>query len=281
MAMSLDALLHLLHDDYQAMNPQARQVYALLRDRGEAVVNDHIALRGIAGPHLGIAVLAAPFTALGYAERGSYVFAEKKLRALHFEHAEPGRPRVFISELLLDELPDPCPSLLRRLVEQIPAGWTASPEFLIRGRPWQVSQADHEILRQHSEYAAWVAAWGVRVNHFTVSVNHLRSFAGLAGLNTFLQAHDIPLNDAGGLIKGRREDLLQQSSTRAGMAPVSFTDGVAAIPACYVEFAQRFTDAQGRLFSGFIADNANRIFESTDARVPPAAVPPGTLRGTG
>ena len=98
--------------------------------------------------------------------------------------------------------------------------------------------------------------------------------------NTFLLAQGIPLNDAGGLIKGRREDLLQQSSTRAGIRPVAFSDGESAIPACYVEFAQRFADAQGRLFSGFLADNADRIFESTDARVPPGSAATGRPRGT-
>ena len=56
MATALDDLLAQLHADYLAMNPQAQQVYALLEARGEAVVNDHIALRGIAGPQLGIAV---------------------------------------------------------------------------------------------------------------------------------------------------------------------------------------------------------------------------------
>jgi Domain of unknown function (DUF1338) len=267
-ADALDRLLATLHGDYLAMNPQARQVHALLEQRGERIVNDHIALRGLSGSGLDLAALAAPFTALGYVRCGDYAFAEKKLRALHFEHPQADRPRIFISELLIDQLSAPCQDILRRLLAQVPASWTSDAGFLIRGRPWQVSRAEYETLREASEYAAWVAAWGVRVNHFTVSVNHLHSFADLAALNQFLQAQGIALNDAGGLIKGRREDFLQQSSTCAGSVAVAFSDGTLEIPACYVEFAQRFPDAQGRLFSGFIADNANRIFESTDARRP-------------
>ena len=49
-----------------------------------------------------------------------------------------------------------------------------------------------------------------------------------------------------------------------------FSDGTRTIPACYVEFALRHPDADGALFGGFIADSADRIFESTDRRRPSA-----------
>jgi hypothetical protein len=72
------------------------------------------------------------------------------------------------------------------------------------------------------------------------------------------------LNSSGGEVKGSREQLLKQSSTMAEIVPVEFVEGVREVPACYYEFAERFRDAGGALFSGFIAGSADKIFESTD-----------------
>jgi hypothetical protein len=47
---------------------------------------------------------------------------------------------------------------------------------------------------------------------------------------------------------------------------VSFSEGIFTIPGCYYEFARRYPDADGKLFSGFIAGSADKIFESTDYR---------------
>jgi hypothetical protein len=60
--------------------------------------------------------------------------------------------------------------------------------------------------------------------------------------------------------------LLEQSSTLASRVRVEFSDGTREIPGCYYEFARRYPDATGRLFSAFLAPNADKIFESTDRR---------------
>lgn len=72
------------------------------------------------------------------------------------------------------------------------------------------------------------------------------------------------MNDSGGEIKGTPQQLLEQSSTRAGKLPVHFEEGIHEIPACYYEFARRYPDQDGRMYSGFIAKSADKIFESTD-----------------
>jgi hypothetical protein len=43
-----------------------------------------------------------------------------------------------------------------------------------------------------------------------------------------------------------------------------FTEGEFDIPGCYYEFARRYPDADGKLYSGFIAKSADKIFESTN-----------------
>ena len=90
---------------------------------------------------------------------------------------------------------------------------------------------------------------------------------------------NIPLNDSGGLIKGTRAELLEQSSTIANVAWHRFPDGTTeTIPYAYFEFAFRHLrpetqrgaqeppgpPAYGDYYHGFIAASADRIFESTD-----------------
>ena len=134
------------------------------------------------------------------------------------------------------------------------------------GRPWQVTLADHRALLAESEYAAWVAAFGFRVNHFTVDVNRLRTFGSIEDVNAFLRAQGFRLNEAGGAVKGTRADRLEQSSTLADETDVDFTDGRARIPSCYYEFARRYPMDDGALFQGFVPASADKIFESTDVR---------------
>ncbi|MCK5029211.1 MAG: DUF1338 family protein, partial [Bacteroidales bacterium] len=58
--------------------------------------------------------------------------------------------------------------------------------------------------------------------------------------------------------------LLQQSSIMANHINVEFSDGSYSIPGCYYEFTQRFPNGKGGLYSGFIAQSADKIFESTN-----------------
>jgi hypothetical protein len=44
----------------------------------------------------------------------------------------------------------------------------------------------------------------------------------------------------------------------------NFVEGTFEIPSCYYEFALRYPDTDGKLYSGFIAKSADKIFESTD-----------------
>ena len=58
--------------------------------------------------------------------------------------------------------------------------------------------------------------------------------------------------------------LLEQSSTMADKVVVSFTDGDAEIPSCFYEFARRYPMENGKLYTGFVAASADKIFESTN-----------------
>jgi hypothetical protein len=72
------------------------------------------------------------------------------------------------------------------------------------------------------------------------------------------------LNDSGGEIQGSPEALLEQSSVKAEMIPVQFTEGIFDTTGCYYEFARRYRDSQGEMYNGFISKSADKLFDSTN-----------------
>jgi hypothetical protein len=261
--VTVDELLEALWRDYVAITPQAARVHALLAARGETIVNDHVALRtvGVAIEHL-----AAPFERLGWQRRDRYRFDDKHLIAHYWQHAEPALPKIFISGLCVDELPGFAQELIAGLVAQLPPGFAQRPDLPWAGRPWRITHADYLRLLEVSEYAAWVAAFGFRVNHFTVDVGRLTTIGSIAEINQLLVDAGFALNTAGGAIKGSPAERLEQSSTRAEEIEVGFADTAARIPSCYYEFARRYPLPTGELFQGFVPTSADKIFESTDVK---------------
>ncbi|HCL12507.1 MAG TPA: DUF1338 domain-containing protein, partial [Alteromonas sp.] len=58
------------------------------------------------------------FLALGYEAKGDYDFKAKKVTAQHFEHPDPTVPKVFISELRVNEFSTETQRIIHALVEQ-------------------------------------------------------------------------------------------------------------------------------------------------------------------
>ena len=260
---NLDTLFDNLWQDYIKITPSAHKIHALLGQHGD-ISNDHIALRTFNLEKVNLAKIAQHFIDLGYEEKGQYNFEQKKLKAKHFEHPAGNRPKVFISELLVEEFSENLQSIVRDMVAKIDADAVNSNDFIYSGTHWQVSGEQYDALLAESEYAAWMSAWGFRVNHFTVSVNHLNTLTELALVNDTLKEAGFTLNTSGGEIKGGKDVCLAQSSTMADKAIVAFSDGDREIPSCFYEFAQRYEMANGELYQGFVAASADKIFESTN-----------------
>lgn len=260
--MSLEKLFKNIWNQYSVLNPEAKRIHALLEERGEKVLNDHVAYRSVNLPGFGIDALVKPFLEKGYQNCGEYHFEAKKLYAIHLEHEDVSLPKIFISELLLEKLSARTQDIYRELTKDVklPKG----DSLLTSGRPWKLNFETYQELSKESEYAGWLAAFGYCANHFTVNVNELTSFQNLEGLNQFLEAEGYKLNQSGGKIKGSREVFLEQSSTMASYLDVDFEDGKQSIPSCYYEFAKRYPLESGELYQGFVAGSADKIFESTN-----------------
>lgn len=264
--MKLDYIFGKLWEAYSSQNPAVQQVYDLFVSEGERVVNDHIAFRTFDDPRIGIDALAKPFLENDYVEKGTYHFEEKKLFAKHFEHkTNPEAPRVFISELLTKHFSDFLQNTIKRIVNQVPAYLLNSEDLINSGRTWEKPSFEiYNKLKEESEYAAWVYVFGFCANHFTVSVNYLKKHNSVEKVNSLLKSNGFLINDAGGEIKGTPQELLEQSSIKAGIVGTDFTEGSFEIPGCYYEFARRYPDEKGNIYSGFIAKSADKIFESTN-----------------
>lgn len=264
--MNYEEVINIFWKDYIKTTPSAGKIHGLLELKGERISNDHIAFRTINHPSINVDQMAKVFLACGFEEKGEYHFEAKKLYAKHFQHPDPKAPKIFISELLLEEFSEELQAVITAKIDEIPQGLIATDSVIYSGRPWgTISHATYLKLRAESEYAAWMYVYGFRANHFTINVNQLTAIESLEEMNDFLEAQGFPMNISGGIIKGAPDELLEQSSILADKQPIEFAEGTFEIPSCYYEFARRYRDGSGVLFQGFIAKSADKIFESTDA----------------
>jgi hypothetical protein len=264
--MNYKDIFNRLWKDYSMQNPSSQKICNLFIESGEEIQNDHIAFRTYNDPRIDLSVVAKIFLKNGYIEKGEYIFKEKHLLARHFEHStEKEAPRVFISQLILENFSSFLQDTVKNEIDKVPLQVLNSDDLIFTGSLFKnPSYEIYKKLRIESEYAAWLYVFGFRANHFTISINALKKYNTIEKVNEFVKSNGFSLNKVGGEIKGNSDELLRQSSTLADKVKIKFKEGIRVIPSCYYEFAQRYPDKDGNLYSGFIAKSADRIFESTN-----------------
>lgn len=287
---NLDKILAELIESYSKRVPHVQKIIEdMLKEKiissKDEIENDHIAFRTIAVPHLGIASLEKIFLHYGYTKKDSFVFKKKKLKAYWYAPPENHYPRVFISELCVDQLSPKNQEILNFYTNKISSDPVeaidlddseAVVEFFHK-RPWATPTWQHySQLLEENEFAAWVLYSACHLNHFTLTVhNHVEPYETIENFNFFLDKYGYKLNSAGGKIKISKDKKLLQSSTVAQTMEGVFADGDKhRIASSYVEFAERRVLDSFEHYStkdirrehrrdGFEADNADAIFEST------------------
>lgn len=295
---TLDAVLGGLMRRYSERVPDVQGIIRAMLDEGviaslEAIENDHIAFRTMGVPSLGLASFEKIFRHYGYERRDRYDFAEKKLTAYWYSPprvdspagTNGNLPRIFASELRVDELSEQAQAIIHRYTDTVTSDPVdaldlddadAVDQFLHQPLWTTPTRTDYQTLLAESEYAAWVIYNRYYLNHFTISVHNLKP-----GYNTidefvaFLQRRGFRLNSAGGIIKVSPDGGLRQASTVAQLIDAEFAGGdTYRIAGSYVEFAERRVLPQfanlpagqiGRQHrrEGFETGNADKIFEST------------------
>jgi hypothetical protein len=291
---TLAAVLVGLFDNYRAHVPDVDAIIAAMVRNGlipgaDAIENDHIAFRTLGARHLGLASLEKVFLHYGYERRDRYEFPQKRVWAHWYAPPLDRFPRIFISELRVEDLSAEARAIVHRYtdvvqadpVERVDLDEAAAVLRFLHAALWPTpTWSDYRRLLDESEFAAWVIYNRYYLNHFTVAVHGLpAAFASLHTFNGFLEANGFTLNDSGGKAKVSADGKLLQSSTVAAMVDADFDDGRGGkdrhrIAGSYVEFAERRVlepfehlppDRIGRAQrrEGFEAASADRIFEST------------------
>ena len=286
----LHIIMDLLMQRYSERVPDVMKIVNAMINNGiignkEDIQNDHIAFRTLGVPQLGLQSLEKIFLHYGYSKREHLKFAAKKLDAYWYAPPEEHFPRIFISELRVNELSEEAQQIILSYTDEVKSDPVddldlndaqAVGAFLHKGL-WRLpSVADYQRLLSESEYAAWVIYNRYYLNHYTISLHHLKEgYNTCEQFNAFLESIGIKLNNSGGKIKVSPDGLLRQSSTVAQVIEAPFANGMRLpIAGSYVEFAERgvlpaFTHLQKNELKrehfrdGFEAGNADKIFEST------------------
>jgi nucleoside diphosphate kinase len=232
---------------------------------------DHVAFRTFNRGPVRLQELEIWLTARGYVATGDYNFVEKRLRARSFSNHDASIPRVFVSELLVEQQS----VAVQKVIDDLIIGSHIDPQFPWCSTPWpKISSVDYDtLLNDSGDYAAWTAINGLRPNHLTVSVKD-RIHKVISWLESDGRVFRTKISYAGGAVKGGPAVLLEQGSTVADLVPYDSSDGhTIYVPAAYCEFAHRWVDPlTNQLFDGFVESSANKIFESTDLRQPDVAL---------
>jgi hypothetical protein len=286
----LDEVLNGLMSRYMERVPDvgfvinAMKREGIIQKAGE-IENDHIAFRTLGVPHLGISSFEKIFLHYGYQKREHYYFRQKKLDAYWYAPPADNYPRIFVSELMVDQLSKEARDIIQYYTSEI----TSDPvdaldlndakavDQFLHSPLWRTPSLEHyEQLAGESEYAAWVIYNRYYLNHFTVSVHNLKEgYNTVESFNRFLESNSFLLYDSGGKIKISPDQHLLQSSTVARMVEATFSGGETIfIPGSYVEFAERkalprYSNLPPQKIKrehrrdGFEAGNADKIFVST------------------
>jgi Domain of unknown function (DUF1338) len=290
-------LWDLLWQEYRDRVPYARTYQQMIAEAGGSIANDHIAFRTLRltidqnghSIQLGIPYLAKIVEVLGYQQAGEYHFPTQCLYARHYVHPEQDNydlPKLFISELIVDELPENVAALIKQTVQGGDFFWdtdllpleSIDTQILLTQlahlfkRPWQPPQKSAiEQVNAVSQYGAWVMLYGYAVNHFTGYVNRQQTikYQTIAQTIEGLTNLGVPMKSA---IEGSIESGLCQTATHAAIEQAWAQDDTGTLiqipwPYAYYEIAERhqIKDSSGDLvlFEGFLSAQAQQLFEMT------------------
>jgi len=239
---SLDELLSALWEAHGRTNPEANRVRRVLFPEGHpGTALDHVAVRTLDHPKLGIARSARLFERHGYRAAGERRSKDGTRTVRRYLPALPGAPAVIISELQLAVHSRGLRDIVGSLVRQFDPGKLDDAAFALAARPWHpVLHESYERLQRESPFAAWVAAFGPAPQHVTIRADALPDCGDLETIAARLADCGLALASSpdGDAIRcgGRTDDCV---ATAPAPVPLAFADGTATVPGGHCEFVWR------------------------------------------
>lgn len=295
----VESLFSELWSNYISRVTHANSYVKLVEKAGGKIVNDHIALRtfkcNTGDQPSGIEAMRRIFEPLGYVQKGEYTFQVKKLYAVHFEHPDPIQPKVFVSELQVDQLSEAAKKAIeantantkdklsakaKSLLAELEVNKNlaeADADVLVQNlvpffsRTWDApKRSDVEFLNEETQYAAWTLLHGNSVNHFTAFINHqgVAAWPDIEATVKGLLDAGVPMKSD---IEGEPGSKLRQSSTKAVLESCEVKEddgslGTIEWSYAYYELAERNDieiDGKMAQFTGFLGEQATHLFEMT------------------
>lgn len=290
-------LVEKLWESFLSRVSYARQYNELVERRTGRVVIDHVGFRTL-NTHTGeqpggIWGIRHIFESLGYIPAGKYNFKKKKLKAVHMESGAQPLPKIFISQLEVDQLPRWVQPLLAEALADTPYLLSDTGIELLNRlskdrlltheaadalvnelmnyfqRPWNPPRKDTILqLNDVSHYAAWVLLHGNSPSHVASLVNeqHVPALPDLKSTCQAMMDAGIPMKKR---IEGVAEGLLLQSATLAVKEEVTVKDDdtYLEIPWTYgyLELIQRGFDKDNHqvLFQSFLEEQERHLYQMT------------------
>jgi Domain of unknown function (DUF1338) len=266
----------------------ARTYQEMIVQKGGTIANDHIAFRSLrldidtnqGKINLGIKLFEPLLNNLGYKAAGEYTFPETHLYARHYQHpqqAEYDLPKLFISELIVEELSTNIAEIIQSTVssanlEYFTPNSQLNPQKIFT-RPWKPPlHSVIETVNHVSQYGAWILLHGYAANHFTGYVNRQNTpqYLDIDSTALSLSKLGVPMKAE---IEGDIAVGLRQTATHAVSEMVTVIDDETQteiqIPwtYAYYEIAQRYfvevEPGKQELFDAFLGRNAQNLFEMT------------------
>ncbi len=288
-----------LWEQYVERVPYARQYADLVIGKGGKVVIDHIAFRTF-NVHTGeqpegIRAIKHILNFLGYVPVTKYKFPKKKLNSTHFEHPDETLPKIFVSQLEVNELPDWAQNMINdtvhntfyllsdkglellRVLEEKGVLPVEAADYLVEDivqyfrRPWNIPTKENVLkINDISQFGAWVLIHGNAVNHFAVLVNdqNIEEWPNLEATCNALRTLGIPMKDT---IEGEPGSKLRQTATLASKEEVDVKGEMLFEKMnwtyAYFELTERnYIEVEGmrKLFSGYLRKQATHFFDLTE-----------------
>lgn len=293
-------IIHDLWMTYQHNNLQMQQVSASLKAKGLNPILDHFAIIDLPGPYSGIPTLSQIFKLLGFQERGRDYLHNKQNDFVWMAMAdcETTRvievlPQVVVADFRLEDFSPKAAAIIEKYAKKstpfpfdqaqtlMAQSQTEALRALIVNylstRDWPLpTLAEYHTVREFNELIAWVLVFGRQPNHFTLSTHLLSFFENFETFQCFIEEEvGLPLNKEGGKVKGNEHVGIKQGATCDQLTQIKLCDGEIKIPTGFVEFVWRYPlhnqqfpintikdRLWGEFYTGFIAQQANRIIES-------------------
>jgi hypothetical protein len=295
-------LLGNLWTNFQRRVPFVRQYLQLVESRGGSFFMDHLAFRTFntttGEQPSGIMAISHLIKDLHYKEAGAYHFTRQKITANHFEHPDKKFPRIFVSQLEVQDLPLWAQHLIHEVVDDTPyllsdnaielmnclkSSGSINEEaakILIEEltgyfrRPWNIPSKETILkINDISQYAAWVLLHGNSISHVSSLLNaqQVPEWPDLESTLEALVAAGIPMKRE---IAGKKGTLLRQAATHPVRETYLFPDGEGdfnemAWTYAYFQLTERGTikdETNTGLFPGFLVEQVSRLFKTTLTR---------------